>query len=105
VNAGFVSAVEMLPMPKIDSLTPAQIDGLTCVWCGRTPDGGGIVLGPRLSAVAGALRRWAPRGCRPCTGRKAAYVYQLHLTMCARCTHRDYCDDSHALRDLAQEYR
>lgn len=95
------SAAEMLPMPKAADLAPAQMDGTVCVWCARTPDGGGIVLGPRISAIAGALQRWFPRACRACAGREAARVYQLHIKTCARCSHQDYCPDSQALHELA----
>ena len=105
MNAGFVNAVEMLPMPKLPGLAATQVDGTVCVWCGNHPDGGGIRLGPRISVIGGALQRWEPRACRRCTGLEAARVYRLHLTTCARCMHRDHCPDSHALHALAEEYR
>ena len=99
------SAAEMLPMPKAAGLTAAKMDGTVCVWCGRTPDGGGVKLGPRISVIAGALKRWFPRACRACAGKKAASVYQLHIQTCARCSHQDYCPDSRALHALALECR
>lgn len=99
------AAVEMLPLPMAAGLASAQIDGTTCVWCGRTPDGGGIKLGPRIRRTAEGLVRWHPRACRACAGRQAARVYKIHVTTCPRCTHRDYCPDSQALYALALECR
>lgn len=96
------AAAEMLPLPRASSLTQAQIDGTACVWC-KAPDGL-IALGPRVRPVAGELRRWHPRACRPCAGRKAVSVYRLHISTCARCSHRNYCPDSQALHALALEY-
>ena len=100
----FASAAEMLPTPKVADLTDAQIDGSVCVWCERTPDGGGIKLGPRIRPTARSVERWFPRACRACAGREAARVYKIHVTTCARCGHRDYCPDSQALYALALQH-
>lgn len=105
MTTGYACAAEMLAMPKTTGLAPEQMDGTVCVWCARTPDGGGIVLGPRISVIAGSLRRWLPRACRPCAGREAARVYGIHIGTCARCSHGDFCPDSQALRALALECR
>ncbi|MEV6182282.1 hypothetical protein [Streptomyces sp. NPDC052015] len=100
MNPGFVSAVEMLPLPKLDTLSNEQVDGKACVWCSgrpRTP----LALGIRLSANAGTLRRWCPVAHQRCAAHKAGKVYRLHIQMCARCAHRDYCPDGRALYKLA----
>ncbi|MFC4500659.1 MULTISPECIES: hypothetical protein [Streptomyces] len=104
MNTGFVSAVEMLPVPRGAALTRDQVDGKVCVWCCVQTDDH-IDIGLRLSVIGGELKRWQPRACRACTGRKAVRVYQLHVRTCARCTHRDYCPDSRALHVLAMECR
>ncbi|WP_158101573.1 hypothetical protein [Streptomyces bobili] len=49
--------------------------------------------------------RWKPRSCLPCLRREAKRVYGIHITVCARCTHRDYCPDNKALYPLALECR
>ncbi len=91
------TAVEMLPIPKA-----ASLDRACCVWCSGPAS---VNLGPRIRPATGGVKRWFPRACRTCTSLEAARVHQLHITTCARCTHRDYCPDSHALQELAQEYR
>ncbi len=104
MNTGFVSAAEMLPMPRPGALSRDQVDGKVCVWCGGEPDDR-IALGPRISPIAGTLKRWLPRACCPCAGRSASRVYQLHVRMCPRCSHGDYCPDGRALYGLALECR
>lgn len=104
MNAGFVCATEMLPVPRVADLTREQVDGKACVWCRATPDDR-IDLGPRISPVAGTLKRWCPRACQSCTGREAVRVHRLHTTTCARCVQRDYCPDCQALHALALECR
>lgn len=97
MNPGFVTAVEMLPVPKAADLTPERVAGERCVWCGNGADMG---IGPRLSVVGGVLQRWTPRACRPCAGREAVRVHGIHIRTCARCSHHDYCPDSQALHTL-----
>ncbi|MCT9084113.1 hypothetical protein [Streptomyces fulvoviolaceus] len=96
-----MNAAEMLPAPKTADLTPKRISGTVCVWCGKTPQ---VALGIRLSVIGDALSRWWPRACQPCAAREAARVHAIHLTTCARCTHRDYCPDAHALHSLASAH-
>ncbi|QJT04334.1 hypothetical protein G9272_31955 [Streptomyces asoensis] len=96
-------AAEMLPMPKVHTLTPEQIDGTACPWCSKPLGDTGMKLGPRIRVADGAVRRWLPRACRKCVGVQAARVYRIHIGSCARCSHRDYCPDSRALRALALE--
>jgi hypothetical protein len=98
MNVEFVSALEMLPVPKADALTPERVAGTRCVWCGK---GVSVILGPRLSVIDAGLERWQPRACASCTRREAARVHAVHLTTCPRCTHWDYCPDSRALYNLA----
>ncbi|MGW7130938.1 hypothetical protein ACWGIA_21730 [Streptomyces bobili] len=50
--------------------------------------------------VKGELLRWEPSSCRRCLRREAKRVYNIHIGVCARCTHRDYCPDSRALYEL-----
>jgi len=102
VNPGFVCAVEMLPVPKAAGLARKRIAGTCCVWCGQTA---ALALGTRLSVIDGTLKRWEPRACQSCARREAGRVYDIHITRCARCSHRDYCPDSHALHELALECR
>ena len=102
----FVGAVEMLPMPKLRTLTPEQIEGGACPWCGeRLPDGTGMRLGPRIGVAGGGVERWFPRACRPCVGKTAARVHRLHTGACARCSHGEHCPDGRALHRLALECR
>ncbi|MFJ1808560.1 MULTISPECIES: hypothetical protein [unclassified Streptomyces] len=98
MNPGFVNAAEMLRVPKAADLPAERVEGKRCVWCGGPAS---IELGPRLSVIGGALKRWEPRGCRSCARREAGRVYDIHVTTCARCIHRDYCPDSAALYTLA----
>lgn len=106
MNPDFVNPVEMLPMPKLRTLTPEQIEGGACPWCGeRLPSGGGMRLGPRIGVTGGAIEQWFPRACRPCVGKSAGRVYRLHVQTCGRCSHREYCPDSKALHRLALECR
>ncbi|MEU5281134.1 hypothetical protein AB0G87_32540 [Streptomyces asoensis] len=93
-----MNAVEMLRVPKAADLAPERVEGKRCVWCGGAVS---VDLGPRLSVIGGKLTRWEPRGCRSCVRREAGRVYDIHVTTCARCTHRDYCPDSKALYALA----
>jgi hypothetical protein len=97
VHPGFVRAPELLPVPKAADLPAERLSGKLCVWCGKaaTDD-----LGARVSVVKGRLLRWEPRSCLPCLRREAKRVYNIHITVCARCTHRDYCLDSKALFEL-----
>ncbi|MFJ8791383.1 hypothetical protein [Streptomyces sp. NPDC102462] len=97
MNPAFANAVEMLPMPRTE-FTAAQLDGTACPWCARPPE---IPLGPRLRVAEGRLDRWFPHSCLPCAQREAARVHAVHVTVCPRCTHRDYCMDARALRRLA----
>ncbi|MFF1548721.1 hypothetical protein [Streptomyces sp. NPDC058291] len=99
MNDGFVSAAEMLAVPRAADLDGEQVDGKRCVWCSGAAS---MQLGPRLSVIGGTLQRWEPRGCRPCARREAGRVYGIHITTCARCSHRDYCPDSQALQALAR---
>ena len=99
------TAVEMLPVPRGHTLTTAQVDGDVCVWCEKKLADTGRRLGPRIRVTSGGVHQWVPRACQPCISRQAARVHDLHLTTCARCTHRDYCPDSQALHKLALEYR
>ena len=97
MNPAFVNAVEMLPLPKVADLAPDRIEGERCVWCGGAAT---VALGARLGVVGGKLLRLEPRSCRPCARREARRVYSIHITVCARCTHRDYCLDCKALYRL-----
>jgi len=102
VDNDSVCATEMLPVPRAADLGAEQVDGAACVWCGKAPD---IGIGLRISVFTGTLRRWLPRACHACVGSQAVRVYRLHISSCARCSHRDYCPDSRALHELALEYR
>lgn len=104
MHPDFVTAVELLPMPKLRGLTPEQVEGGACPWCGtRVQQGTGMSLGPRIGVTVGGIQRWIPRACRPCVGSQAARVHRLHIRTCASCSHRDYCADSRALHRLALE--
>jgi hypothetical protein len=98
VHPDYVSAVSMLPVPKAAGMPAERVEGKRCVWCGGPAS---IELGPRLSVIDGTLKRWEPRSCRSCARREAGRVYDVHITRCARCSHGDYCPDSHALYTLA----
>ncbi|MCT9078800.1 hypothetical protein [Streptomyces fulvoviolaceus] len=98
MHPDFVKPAEMLPVPKTAGLASDQISGTVCVWCEKAPE---VALGPRVSVIGDILCRWWPRACKPCAGREAARVHGIHITTCARCTHREYCPDSRALVDLA----
>ncbi|MER6955016.1 hypothetical protein [Streptomyces sp. NPDC000618] len=98
MNPGYVRPAEMLPVPRAAGLASERIEGKRCVWCGGADT---AEQGPRLSVIGGTLKRWEPRACRSCTGREAGRVYDVHITACARCIHRDYCPDSKALYALA----
>ena len=103
MNPAFVSAPELLPVPRPDRIQPEQEAGTMCVWCRRTralP----VDLGPRLSTHTGAVRRWRPRACQTCAAREAARVLTIHIDRCGRCTPRAryYCEDARALHTLAQ---
>lgn len=98
MNTGYVSAVEMLAMPRAASLPTDRIEGTSCVWCGRAPT---LPLGPRISVIDGELHRWHPRSCQSCASQESARVYDIHIGSCARCRERDYCPDSRALLELA----
>ncbi|MEH0582829.1 hypothetical protein QA942_01445 [Streptomyces sp. B21-106] len=100
MNPGFVGAAEMLAVPRAAGLASERIDGKRCVWCAGPAS---MDLGPRLSVIDGVLQRWEPRGCRSCVRREAGRVYDIHVTTCARCSHRDYCPDREALARLAGE--
>ena len=67
------------------------------MWCGRAATD---ALSARLSVVKGELVRWEPRSGLPCLRREAKQVYSIHIGVCARCTHRDYCPGSKALYEL-----
>ena len=101
MNPAFVQPVEMLPMPKADTLTEGQLDGKVCVWCGVRPREP-LALGVRLSVLAGRLHRWLPISHRRCAAEKAGKTYELHRRTCARCAPRDYCPDAVALYELSQ---
>ncbi|WP_143650888.1 hypothetical protein [Streptomyces phaeoluteigriseus] len=57
-------------------------------------------MSARVSVVKGELVRWEPRSCQVCLRREAKRVYNIHITVCARCTHRDCCLDGKALYEL-----
>ena len=101
MNPGFVRPVEMLPMPKADTLTEDQLDGKACVWC-RVRPREPLTLGVRLSVLGGRLHRWQPIAHGWCAAEKAGKVYELHRRTCARCAPRDYCPDAVALYELSQ---
>ena len=98
MNPGYSVAVEMLPMPRVTTLQPEQIEGTVCVWCASTPNLG---LGPRISVMGGALARWFPRACTTCAATEAGRVVAIHIRSCHRCTSRAYCQDARALHALA----
>ncbi len=102
MHPGFVRAAELLPTPKAAGLPAERLAGTRCVWCGGAATD---ALSARLSVVKGELVRWKPRSCLPCLRREAKRVYGIHITVCARCTHRDYCPDNKALYPLALECR
>ncbi|MFJ4692859.1 hypothetical protein [Streptomyces sp. NPDC088766] len=97
-----MNALEVLPVPKAADLPPARVEGKRCVWCGKAAE---TAIGARLSVIGGELHRWQPIGCRPCIRREAGRVYGIHVRVCARCSHRDYCPEGKALYDLSQPKR
>jgi hypothetical protein len=99
------TGVELLPMPKVHTLSAEQIDGTACVWCPKQLGDTGLRLGPRIRVDGARVQQWLPRSCRPCASREAGRVHHIHIRTCARCSHGEYCPDSRALRKLALEYR
>ncbi|GGW81294.1 hypothetical protein [Streptomyces galilaeus] len=97
MHPGFVRAPELLPTPKAADLPAERLAGTRCVWCGGAATD---ALSARVSVVKGELLRWEPSSCRRCLRREAKRVYNIHIGVCARCTHRDYCPDSRALYEL-----
>jgi hypothetical protein len=98
------SALELLPLPKIDLLADLQMRGVTCVWCGTslTPQNARD-LGPRPRP--GGEARWFPRGCTRCVRTTARRVLTLHSETCSRCAPGRWCNDRASLRLLAFEGR
>lgn len=102
MHVGFVTAAEMLPVPKPSCLTAMQVDGTVCVWCPRPA---AVDLGSRLSTGTAGLQRWRPGACRLCAGLEARRVFSIHSKTCVHCVHGDYCPDGRALHELAADSR
>lgn len=98
MHPGFIDARQMLAVPRLGTIPATRVTGGLCVWCGAKAT---VPLGPRLSSQDGALHRWNPRSCGPCTRREAARVYQLHIRSCSRCAPLLYCVDARALHELS----
>ncbi|MET9386646.1 hypothetical protein ABZY09_37825 [Streptomyces sp. NPDC002928] len=97
-----VAAVELLAIPTQD-ITSRQARGADCVWCADPlTAGGAVLLGER---VVDSVRQF-PRGCRPCTARKAMGALQDHAPGCSTCrTDGRGCDHGHALQRLIKQGR
>ncbi|MET8828494.1 hypothetical protein ABZX40_22670 [Streptomyces sp. NPDC004610] len=97
-------AVELLPLPPIDTLTADQIRGAVCLWDPTedplTPDTA-VDLHARQARI-----RWFPRACSRHTGRQAYRLLLDHAPRCDRCI-RDagICGTGIARRRLIREGR
>ncbi|NJA57348.1 hypothetical protein HC023_13855 [Streptomyces sp. NEAU-H3] len=59
-------------LPHPATLTPDQVRGAHCVWCGSLLRPETVVdLGPRQDPRATHIATWWPRACGDCAGRRA----------------------------------
>ncbi|HEX5596343.1 MAG TPA: hypothetical protein VFX61_10050 [Micromonosporaceae bacterium] len=83
--------LELLGLPSLEGLGNGQVRGQDCVWCGTgqlavaTSVDYGEQMSPLSGAPDSARMRWYPRGCRPCTGRRAYRALLSHSPDCAEC--------------------
>lgn len=98
-------ALLCLPVPA--HLTPPQIRGADCVWCGMQLHGDTAVdLGQRYNSIVGVVGRWFPQGCRPCTLKPLLALYYDHCRCCEQCVDdASLCETRRTLRKLALELR
>ncbi|WP_406200191.1 hypothetical protein OG331_25310 [Streptomyces sp. NBC_01017] len=99
------SALDLLPLPRVTSLSGLQARGAACVWCqiGLTIETA-VDLGERPPGPGGVTL--FPRGCRDCVRAAALRTYGVHADTCEQCVDNPtLCDTRRALRRLALEAR
>ncbi|WP_157852689.1 hypothetical protein RFN58_06735 [Streptomyces iakyrus] len=95
------SALALLPLPRVASLSGLQARGAACVWCQtRLTIETAVDLGERPGPSGVTV---FPRGCDSCVQRLAARVYRIHIANCRACLRNQPCPDRRALRSLASE--
>ncbi|MET8955223.1 hypothetical protein ACWEO4_32000 [Streptomyces sp. NPDC004393] len=84
---GLASIAALLPLPEHNSLSEEQVRGAECVWgCGKTLTAETAVELPerRIRNLDTYIDTF-PRGCRPCTGRRALKALYNHCPVCEQC--------------------
>lgn len=102
--ANSASALELLPLPKVQDLSASKLRGATCAWC-NTPLTAETArdLGERPAPDGGTM---FPRGCTRCVNGAARDTYLKHHRTCEQCVDDPtLCDTHRALRRLALETR
>ncbi|MFF9279493.1 hypothetical protein [Streptomyces griseosporeus] len=90
-------------LPSVEELTPEQIRGAACVWCGtRLTAETAVDLGERRRPGHSAF----PRGCRPCTHTAANRALQDHAPRCEQCVDDgSKCETGMALYRMIRDSR
>ncbi|MEU6687459.1 hypothetical protein [Streptomyces sp. NPDC046832] len=96
------SALALLPLPEVASLSALQARGAACVWCqNRLTIETAVVLGERPGPHGVTL---FPRSCPDCVRAAALRTYGVHSGACEQCVDNPIlCDTRRALRRLALE--
>ncbi|MFF3310465.1 hypothetical protein [Streptomyces sp. NPDC002952] len=101
------SAVELMGMPSLDSLTEHQVRGGTCVWDGvPLALTTAVDLGAHVASRAGEPVTWYPRACRSCVEDRARRALYAHAPGCKECTADvSTCDRGQGLNRLLRKAR
>lgn len=87
-------------LPRVDTLTQAQVRGRACVWCSvALSNATAVNLGERTVDAHGSRTHWFPRACRPCA---KTNVYKALLDHTQSC---EQCNDTPALCEAGSSLR
>lgn len=101
------TALELLELPALDTLTERQVRGQTCVWDAAQLHGRAAVdLGEHETKRAGSPVRWFPRGCPRCVADAALRALHAHAPSCEQCVDdAPLCEIGMGLLRLIREHR
>ncbi|MFF8448672.1 hypothetical protein ACF06Q_13330 [Streptomyces leeuwenhoekii] len=72
----------LLVLPPLDTLSADRARGAVCLWC---PERLTVETAVDLGEQSTGGRRWWPRACGPCVGRRAHRALYDHVALCEPC--------------------
>lgn len=80
------NSLTYVPLPEFDTLSQAQVRGITCVHCGvALSPATAVDLGERKFRRPGDNVSWYPRSCQHCSMEQSMVALQEHSGSCEQC--------------------